>query len=152
MTDHEAFDVNQRLALIAIDDASRKTAVTDALQELGFRVHVAAVAHEGFDRLRKTAYAAVIIDQAYQGGTPLDNPLLKHVQGMPALARRYMFVALLAPNVTTLDNMAAFASSVNAVVNYNDLAQAKAIFERAISDNDQFFRVLRNVLEEAGKR
>ena len=152
MADHDAFDINQRFALVAVDDVSRKTAVIDALEELGFRVHAVAAAHEGFDRLRKTTYAAVVIDQAYQGGTPLDNPLLKSLQAMPASTRRYMFVALLAPAVKTLDNMAAFASSVNTVVNYNDLAQAKAIFERAIADNDQFFRVLRSVLEEAGKR
>ena len=152
MTEHEAFDINQRFALIAVDDVSRKAAVIEALQELGFRVHVAAAAHDGFDRLRKTTYPAGVIDQAYQGGPPLDNPLLTHLQTRPAPARRDMFVALLAPNVTTLDNMAAVASSVNVVISYNDLGQAKAIFERAIADNDQFFRVLRSVLEEAGKR
>jgi hypothetical protein len=115
-------------------------------------VHVAASTDEGHDRLRKTSYEAVVIDQAFQGGTLLDNPLLQQLQTMPATTRRYMFLALLAPDVKTLDNMTAFATSVNAVINYNDLAQAKAILERGIAENDQFFRVLRTVLQEAGKR
>jgi CheY-like chemotaxis protein len=152
MAENEVFDINQRFALIAVDDPGRQEVVNGALQELGFRAHLAASTEDGYDRLRKTAYEAVVIDQAFQGGTLLDNPLLQHLQTLPASTRRYMFLALLAPDVKTLDNMSAFASSVNAVINYNDLAQAKAIFERGISDNDQFFRVLRSVLQEAGRR
>ena len=152
MADTEAFDINQRFALVAIDDESRKAAVAAALGELGFRVHAAATADEGSDRLRKTTYEAVVVDQAFQGGTLLDNPLLRQLQTMPASSRRYMFVGLLAPDVKTMDNMTAFAVSVNAVINYNDLAQAKAILERAIAENDQFFRVLRTVMQESGKR
>jgi CheY-like chemotaxis protein len=152
MAETEAFDINQRFALVAVDDEGRKAAISDALHELGFRVHAAESTDDGHDRLRKTAYETVVIDQAFQGGTLLDNPLLQSVQTMPATSRRYMFVALLAPDVKTLDNMTAFATSVNAVVNYSDLQQAKAIFERGIAENDQFFRVLRTVLQEAGKR
>ena len=152
MAETEGFDINQRFALVAVDDETRKAAIADALHELGYRVHVAASTDDGHDRLRKTSYEAVVIDQAFQGGTLLDNPLLQQLQRMPAPTRRHMFLALLAPDVKTLDNMSAFAASVNAVINYNDLAQAKAIFERGIAENDQFFRVLRTVLQETGKR
>jgi CheY-like chemotaxis protein len=152
MAETETFDVNQRFALVAVDDENRKAAVTGALQELGLRVHAAATTDDGYDRLRKTSYDVVVIDQAFQGGTPLDNPLLQQVKTMPASTRRYMFVALLGQNLKTMDNMTAFAASVNGVINYNDLAQAKAILERGIAENDQFFRVLRSVLQEAGRR
>lgn len=152
MAETEAFDINQKFALVAVDDESRKEAVSGALQELGFRAHVAATTDEGYERLRKTSYDVVVIDRGFQGGTLLDNPLLQQIQTMPASTRRYMFVALLAPDVKTLDNMSAFAASVNAVINYNDLAQAKPILERGIVENDQFFRVLRTVLQEAGRR
>jgi ActR/RegA family two-component response regulator len=152
MTETEAFDINQRFALAAVDDENRKAAVNGALQELGFRVHFAATTDDGYDRLRKTSYEVVVIDQAFQRGTLLDNPLLQQIQTLPASTRRYMFVALLGPGVKTMDNMTAFAASVNAVINYNDLAQASAILQRSIAENDQFFRVLRSVLQEAGRR
>ena len=152
MAETEGFDINQKSALVAIDDEGRRATVTDALHELGFRVQAAESAEDGYDKLRKTAFEAVVVDQGFQGGTLLDNPLLKHLQWMPANTRRYMFLALLAPDVKTLDNMSAFAASVNAVVNYNDMAQSKAILERGIVENDQFFRVLRTVLQEAGRR
>ncbi len=148
----ETFDLNQKFALLAIDDDDRKGEVSAGLQELGYKVHVATSADDARDRLRKTAYEVVVVDQGFQGGTALDNPLLKLLQAMPMTLRRYMFVALLATDVKTLDNMTAFAYSVNAVVNYNDVAQIKPIFQRAFADNDQFFRVVRAVLQEAGKR
>jgi CheY-like chemotaxis protein len=152
MAETEAFDINQRFALVAVDDENRKGAVTGALQELGFRVHAAATTDDGYDRLRKTSYEVVVIDQAFQGGTLLDNALLQQLQTMPASTRRYMFLVLVGPDLKTMDNMTAFAASVNAVINYSDLAQAKGILERGIAENDQFFRVLRSVLQEAGRR
>jgi hypothetical protein len=61
-------------------------------------------------------------------------------------------VALIAADVTSLDNAAAFARSVNAVVNPNDLGQLAVLLRRAIADNDAFYRVFREVLQAAGKR
>jgi DNA-binding NtrC family response regulator len=151
MAETETFDVNARVALIVVDDSDRKGEVSAALQEVGYRVHIAASADDGRDRLRKAMYHVVVIDQGFQGGTALDNPLLQLLQGMPMTTRRYMLLVMLAPDVKTLDNMTAFAASVNAVVNYNDVAQFKAVLERALADNDQFFRVIRSVLQEAGK-
>jgi DNA-binding NtrC family response regulator len=151
MPEITAFDPNQRLGLIAVDDADRKGEVSAALQELGFRVHLAASVDDGRDRLRKASYDIVVIDQTFQGGTPLDNPLLQLLQLMPMATRRYMVVALLARGVETLDNMTAFMHSVNVVVNHNDVGQIKRILERVIAENDHFFRVIRSVLHETGR-
>ena len=152
MADHEVFDINQRYAMVAVDDPDRKAEVSAALQEFGFRVHIATSMEDGRERLRKTTYDTIVIDQAFQGSSPLDNELLQLLQHMPMGNRRYMLVALLGHDVKTYDNMTAFAMSVNIVINYNDVAQVKPILERALAENDQFFRVLRTVLQEAGKR
>ena len=152
MADNEVFDINQRYGLLAVDDPDRKAEVSAALQELGYRVHIASSMEDGRDRLRKSSYDMVVIDQAFQGSTALDNELLRLLQGMPMTIRRYMLVTLLGHDVKTLDNMTAFGLSVNTVVNYNDVAQIRPILERAIGENDLFFRVIRNVLQEAGKR
>ena len=152
MAEMEAFDINQRYALLAADDPDRKAEVSAALQELGYRIHVATSMDDGRERLRKTTYDMVVIDQAFQGSTALDNELLRLLQGMPMTTRRYMMLALLGHDVKTLDNMTAFAMSVNAVINYSDVAQIRPILERALAENDVFFRVIRNILQESGKR
>ena len=63
-----------------------------------------------------------------------------------------IFVALLGKEFKTSDNMTAFAESVNIVVNVNDIPQFQTIIQRGVVDNDQFYRVFRQVLQEAGKR
>lgn len=152
MAETEVFDINQRYGLLAVDEPDRKAEVSAALQEVGFRVHVASSTEDARERLRKTTYDIVVVDQAFQGGSPLDNPLLRLLQGMPMTTRRYMLVALLGHDVKTLDNMTAFALSVNVVIHYNDVAQIRPILERAVGENDMFFRVIRSVLQESGKR
>jgi CheY-like chemotaxis protein len=147
-----AFDAAARPALICVDAGDRQTAVRSALGELGYAVEVPTGAADAIDRMRKTAYAVVVVDETYEGAAPLDNAVLKALAGMAMSLRRYMVVALLGADVKTLDNGTAFSRSVNAVVNVNDLAQLTSIFRRAIADNDAFYRVFREVLQAAGKR
>jgi len=139
-------------ALICVDEGDRRGAVRAALEELGYAPETPPDAAQAIDRLRKVAYQAVIVDEAYNGGTALDNAVLKALNTMGMSVRRYMFVALLAPDVKTLDNATAFARSVNAVVNTNDVGQLVPLLRRAIADNDAFYRVFREVLQAAGKR
>jgi hypothetical protein len=144
--------LDARPALVCVDAGDRQSAVTAALTELGYTPDVPAGVPEALDRMRKTAYEVVVVDEAYQGAAPLDNAVLKGLNGMPMSVRRYMFVALLGAELKTLDNGTAFSRSVNAVVNLSDLGQLTPILRRAIADNDAFYRVFREVLQAAGKR
>ena len=139
-------------ALICVDDGDRRGAARKALEQLGYASETPGDAEEAVDRLRKVAYQVVIVDQTYEGGTALDNAILKALNSMSMSVRRHMFVALLAPDVKTLDNATAFSRSVNAVVNTDDVAQLAALLRRAVADNDAFYRVFREVLHAAGKR
>ena len=138
-------------ALICVDAGDRRDAVRAALDELGYTAETAD-ASTAIDQLRKVPYQLVVVDEGYGGGSALDNPILKALNTMAMSVRRYMFVALVAADVKTLDNAAAFARSVNAVVNPNDLGQLAGLLRRAIADNDAFYRVFREVLQAAGKR
>jgi CheY-like chemotaxis protein len=139
-------------ALMCVDDDDRRGAVRKALEELGYAAETPADAPEAIDRLRKVAYQVVVVDDTYDGGTALDNAVLKALNAMAMSVRRYVFVALLAADVKTLDNATAFARSVNAVINTNDVGQLASVLRRAVADNDAFYRVFREVLQAAGKR
>lgn len=142
----------ERLALVCADHADRQTAIKGALEQLGFTLQIAKDAAEATDVLRKSAYEVIVLDEEFQGATPLDNPVLKAIAVMPITVRRYVLVALVGKDVKTFDNMTAFAKSVNVVVNVNDLAQLVGVLRRALADNNEFYRVYRQVLREAGKR
>ena len=140
------------MALVCVDDAARQAAVMPVLEELGYRGEVGTTVADVLDRLRKVSYDVIVLDESFEGATALDNPLLAAIQSMPMPVRRYIFVALLGRDVKTLDHMVAFTKSVNLVVNYSDVPQLQALLTRGIADNDQFYRVFRQVLQEAGKR
>jgi len=141
-----------RLALVCADQADRQTAITGALEPLGLTLQFAKDAPEAIDVMRKNAYEVIVLDEEFQGATPLDNPVLKAIAVMPITVRRYVLVALLGKDVKTFDNMTAFAKSVNVVVNVSDLPQLAGILRRALADNNEFYRVYHQVLRETGKR
>jgi CheY-like chemotaxis protein len=150
--DEQTTTLDARPALVCVDDASRQAAVTSALKELGYAPETPSSADNALDRMRKTAYEVVVVDETFDGATALDNGVLKGLGAMSMMVRRYMFVALIGKSVPTLDNATAFARSVNAVFSYGDLDQLAPILQRAIADNDAFYRVFREVLKAAGKR
>jgi len=152
VAEHEAFQENERLALLCHDVPEPQAVIKTALQELGFKVHIASGAPDAMERMRKTSYEVVVLDEEFQGGTPHDNPVLRVIQSMTMAVRRHVFVALVGKQFKTFDNMMAFGKSVNAVVNVNDLLQIKAILRQGIADTDGFYRVFRQVLLETGRR
>jgi CheY-like chemotaxis protein len=146
------FMQQQRLALVCEDAPERQGVIKAALEQIGFTMHAVRNADEAIERMRRDSYELVIVDERFQGSTPLDNPVLAALHGMAMSTRRYMFVALVGREYKTFDNMMAFARSVNVVVNPNDLPHLPALLVKAMNDNNQFYRVFREVLAEAGKR
>jgi CheY-like chemotaxis protein len=146
------FIQQQRLALVCEDSAERQGVIKAALDQVGFTMHAAKNAEEAVERLRRDAYELVILDERFKGSTSLDNPVLEALRTMTMATRRYIFVALVGREYKTFDNMMAFARSVNVVVNPNDLPHLPALLVKAMNDNNQFYRVFREVLADAGKR
>ena len=141
-----------RLALVCEDAAERQGVIKPALEQVGFTMVAAKNATEAIERMRRDTYEIVILDEQYQGATPLDNPVLTTIRAMSMSARRYMFVVLLGREFKTFDNMMAFTRSVNVVVNVNDLPHLPAILRKGVADNNEFYRVMRGVLQDTGRR
>lgn len=141
---------NRRLALVCLDHAQGQSTVTAALAALGYTLHVATSPFEGVEWLRRNRYEVLILHEEF-GGSPDANLVLQTVQPMMMAFRRHMCIGLVGKPFRTFDRMAAFAQSVNFVVAERDLTKLKAIVNQAITENDQFYRVFREALYEAGK-
>ena len=140
----------QRLAMVCVDQLHGQMRVKTALAELGYTVHIVNDSREAIDRIWQRPYNLVILHEEF-GGAAEDNSVLKGLQPMPMSVRRFMYVGLIGKQYRTLDPMAAFAKSVNFVVADQELGNLKAIVQEAVTDNDRFFRVLREALREAGR-
>jgi CheY-like chemotaxis protein len=138
-------------ALVCEDAPERQAVIKAALGQIGFTMLAVKNADEAIDRMRRDVYEVVIIDEQYQGATPLD-PVMAALRAMGMSQRRWMFVVLVGREFKTFDHAMAFARSVNVVVNVNDLPHLPAILKKGITDHVEFYRTFRQVLAEAGKR
>ena len=141
-----------RLVLVCVDDVSRQSVIKAAVEQLGFTMFAAKSTEEAIERLRRDTFEVAIVDEQFQGGNALDNEVLQALVALPMSVRRYMFVALLGRSYKTFDNMLAFSRSVNVVINLNDLPHLPAILRKGITENNEFYRVFREMLAEVGKR
>ena len=141
-----------RLVLVCVDDVSRQSVIKASVEQIGFTMYAAKSAEEAVERLRRDTFEIAIVDEQFQGSNALDNEVLQALVGMPMSIRRYMYVALLGRAYKTFDNMAAFARSVNVVVNLNDLPHLPAIVRKGLEDNNDFYQILREMLIEVGRR
>lgn len=149
---HDAFTESRQVALVCVDAPEHRSLITTALQELGFTVHAIEKGPEAAEWMRKMSCQVIVVDEAFQSSPGQDNPVLQGIQSMMMPVRRHIFVAVLGKQVKTFDHMAAFARSVNAVVSINDLPKIKGILRQGITENDEFYKVFRDVLREAGRR
>jgi CheY-like chemotaxis protein len=145
-------DFETRLALVCEDAPERQGVIKAALDQIGFAMLSVRNSDEAIERLRRDVYEIVLVDEQYQGASPLDHPVLSALRTLPMSQRRWMYVVLLGREFKTFDNMMAFARSVNVVVNLNDLPHLPAILKKGITDHVEFYRTFRQVLSEAGKR
>jgi CheY-like chemotaxis protein len=141
-----------RLALVCEDAPERQAVIRAALEQIGFTMLAVKNADEAVERMRRDVYELVVINEQYQGATPLDHPVLASLRMMPIAHRRWMFVVLVGREFKTFDNAMAFARSVNVVVNSNDLPHFPAILKKGITDHVEFYRAFRQVLTEVGRK
>ena len=141
-----------RLALVCEDAPERQAVIRAALEQIGFTMLAVKNADEATERMRRDVYELVVINEQYQGATPLDHPVLASLRMMPIAHRRWMFVVLVGREFKTFDNAMAFARSVNVVVNSNDLPHFPAILKKGITDHVEFYRAFRQVLTEVGRK
>lgn len=150
-TTEDDFVEDQKLAIICFDQPKIQTGVKTALEALGYTVHVPTKPEDAIQRLRQNKYELVLLHEAY-GGSAENNLVLQTIQPMAMPLRRHMCVGLVGKSFRTLDNMLAFVKSVSFVVAERELVKIKAITRQAMTANDQFYRVFREALRDAGKQ
>ena len=150
-TTEDDFVEDQKLAIICFDQPQRQAGVKAAIEALGYTVHVPANPADAIQRIRQNRYAVVLLHEEY-GGSAESNLVLQTLQPMAMPLRRHMCVGLVGKPFKTLDDMMAFAKSVSFVVAERELGKIKAITRQAVSGNDQFYRVFREALRDAGQQ
>ncbi len=146
----ELLEEGARSALVCVDEPERLKAVKEALEDLNYYSSVASSIKEALSKLRYNQYDLVMLDEEFCGESAENNTVLRYLQPMPMSTRRSIFVMLISNQVKTLDNLTAFAKSVNAVISANDMQKVKLVLERAMADHRRFYKVYLDSIDALG--
>ncbi|MGD0283063.1 MAG: hypothetical protein ABSB95_11950 [Dissulfurispiraceae bacterium] len=148
----EEFEEESRSALVCEDNAEFKSAISTALEGLKYSIEFASGVEDTFEKLKFNQYGLIILNERFGGSAPENNAVHTFLKTMPMSTRRRIFLALIGKDFKTADNMTAFVTSSNIVVNEKDMSNLKSILKKSVADNDQFYKVFMESLVKMGKR
>jgi len=147
----DSYGEGEKLGLVMIGDTHPVDTLGQGLEKLGYRPIQAKNTREAISKLRFQNFDLIILSDLFDS-TPLQqSPILQFLNHLSMSVRRKMFVLLLSDAFRTLDHMTAFAMSANLVANWKDLDKLFNILERALLDNEKFYKVFMDTLKETGK-
>jgi ABC-type branched-subunit amino acid transport system ATPase component len=81
----------------------------------------------------------VLLQEDYYGATLRSNQLIKALNNLELAVRRKMFIGLIGPNFTSLDDLMAFSLSMDTVINTKDLDDIERLLISATAHVSKFF-------------
>jgi hypothetical protein len=142
---------NSSLALICLDSAPARETCQEVLTSLGYAAHVMPNQVKALEHLRQIPYRLFVLDAAFDGTSLETNLILTFLRERPLEQRRYLFVALCAPEFTTADSMLAYSQSVNIVINHKDISLCGAVLVQHLAEHERLYRVYRELRQQLGR-
>jgi len=135
-------------ALLGLSTPELQDTAKTALDQLGYKVHVAVNHGEFLHKFAQVAYHVVVLEDMFSSSTPEENESLLTLQRMPMSMRRHTVAILFGFSLATFNPLQAFQQGVHAVVNPSEMFLLIQLIQKAVADNDMFLHTLR----EAQKR
>jgi len=145
------FEEDAKLALVMGNGAQQVKKLGRTIEELGYRCVLAKNTRDAISKMRLHYFDLVVLSDGFDGIDLAQSPILQHINNLSMSVRRRCFLALVADEFKTMDNMMAFAMSANMVINGGDLDRLTSIMQHAISDNEKFYKVFMDTMVEVGK-
>jgi CheY-like chemotaxis protein len=132
------------------DDAVREN-LGAVLEKMKYHVTKSAAVPDALKSMSFHLYDLIVVGEGFDGKGPDKGGVLDHIRRLPMGVRRNVFVTLLSATVRTMDRMAAFAESVDLVINRENVGEADVILQRGIADNKAFYGTFKEALKRAGR-
>ncbi|MDM8552919.1 hypothetical protein QUF72_22760 [Desulfobacterales bacterium HSG2] len=144
----EFLEEGAKTAMICDTDAGRRAKIRAALENMDYHVSEADSHREALKQMRFHEFTLIVINEMFGTRDPDMNHVLRHLEQLPMITRREMFIALLTSRFRTMDRMMSFNKSVNLVINLKDINDVEKIIGRGVRDNDNFYRVYKEMLKK----
>jgi CheY-like chemotaxis protein len=137
-------------ALVVYDDPETAELLVKKLDEINYRAVAALNLRDAAKQIKFTKFGIILLQEDYFGSSLSGNHLLRSIQVMDNHSRRGMLVALISPTMVTLDDLAAFSLSVDAVINVADVGRIGQMLQSSIAQAKKFYAIYEEALTEHG--
>lgn len=132
-------------ALLALSTSELLDTAKSALDQLGYKVHIAENHGEFLHKFNQVTYQLVVIEECFNSTTPEENESLLILQRMPMNQRRHAVVVMFGFGMATFNPLQAFQHGVHAVVNPSEMFLLIQLIQKAVADNDLFMHTFREL-------
>lgn len=139
-------------ALVCEDDPAPREKIRAKLKQMNYRITEVSSQRDALKNMRFHVYELIVLNESFENSTIENNHILCYLNFLNMAMRRDIFVVLVGNNFRTMDNMNAFAHSVNIVVNSKDLDQLEMILKKSLADHQQFYRTFEVALRSVGRK
>ncbi len=147
----DLYEEGEKLALVLDSGAHDREKIIQAHETLGYRSVPAEDSKKAISKMRFHNFDLVIMADHFDNLPLEQSPVLGYLNHLSMSIRRKIFLVLIGERFRTMDPMMAFTMSANLVINVKDLDRLASILRRAVSDNEKFYKVFYDTLEEVGK-
>ena len=159
--DNDTYDVTDRpfdfieeeglTALVCEQNSAARQTIVKALDLMDYQITIAESARDALKRMRYHVYDLIVVNENFDTKNPDANGVLIYLERLSMSLRRQIFVAMISNRYRTMDNMMAFHSSTNLVINIKNIEDIDKILSRGITDSELFFRIYKETLKETGR-
>ncbi len=135
-------------ALLCEGDVATRAKIKAALEKMKYHISEPATHRDALKQMRFHDFDLVLLNERFGTRDPDVNHVLKHLEQLPMVTRRNMFIALISERFRTMDNMMAFNKSVNLIISTKDINNMEKVLRRGVKDNDAFYRVYKDLLKK----
>jgi len=139
-----------RLALFVGDDNELLSQISRPLEDMGYKVVPSSDLRAAVGKMRLHQFDLIILQEGF-GGDIKESIVMKYINHLPMAIRRKSFVLLLSKTYRSVDQMMAFALSVNLIINVNDIAKLSEILDNAIKKQEIFYKPFIDIMKETGR-
>ena len=147
----ELFEEGTKLALVLNGDDGQIKDISSALEKLSYKPIVAPSIQDAMGKLRLHHFDLIILSDGFGGQNLEGSPITHYLNHLSMSVRRKIFLTLVSDKFKTMDNMTAFTLSANLVLHPADLSKLRLILNKAILDNEKFYKIFMDTLKETGK-
>jgi hypothetical protein len=135
-------------AMICEQDPVIRDKIGSELKKMGFATVQPAGFKEALKYMRFHIFDVIFIDEDFDTGVWETNNVLRYLENLNMSVRRQTFVTLVSTTLATMDNLEAYAKSVNLVINKRDIVSVEKLLRQGMAENEEFYQIFKEKIRK----